>query len=159
MFDRARQRRRNLTEDLRRLPLLAPAPERQLVALARVADVLVLPEGFRLVTEGQRVREFFAVIEGEVAVRARWHTVRVLGPGDWSGVLGALRGGTSETTLVTITPARVLSLGIRELRAALDTVDGFARRLLTDVADDQPAAPARLELATVGGEPVLRQGA
>ena len=154
-----RRRRHSLVQDLRRLPLLSPVPERQLVALARVSDVLVLPEGSRLIVEGQPVREFFAVIEGRVTVRTGQECVRVLGPGDWSGALAALAGEKSGTTLVTAAPTRVLCLGIREFRAALDTVEGFARRLLADLAAARSSTATGLRLATVGGERVLRPGA
>lgn len=127
-----------LTDELEAMALFAAMPRRELRRMAKSIETLILAPGVSLQAEGERVREFFIVSKGSVAVTAGERTLGYMLPGQWSDASGLLHRGSSPVSLMTATPVRILSLGQREFIACLDTVPGLARRLLA--ASLRPAA-------------------
>jgi CRP/FNR family cyclic AMP-dependent transcriptional regulator len=72
-------------EVLRRVPLFAGCSKKELAEIATLTDELSLPAGTSLIREGQLGHEFFALVEGEVDVRAKGKEVKHLEGGEFFG--------------------------------------------------------------------------
>lgn len=97
---------------LRTIPALAGCSTRQLRRMASLMDVVEVPAGTVLTTEGAFENQVFLLVEGSVAVTARGERVAELGPGEVVGELGVLdrhRRRTATTTALTPVTACVLT--------------------------------------------------
>ena len=72
-------RRNTKIELLRRTPLFSGCSKRQLGEIAAIADEIEIAEGKAFIREGERGREFFAVIDGTVDVRKKGRRVTITG--------------------------------------------------------------------------------
>jgi CRP-like cAMP-binding protein len=138
------------TDELEDIPLFRSANSRQLRQLARVVDVALLPAGWTLVRQGERVGELVIVVDGYIERRRHGRHVGLLHPGQWTDPRPLVAQARSAETLITASPARVALLGVRAFNAALDEVDGIGRRLLAATysvgdADDRRADGAAVQ--------------
>ena len=53
------------------VPLFADRPSRELDLISSIADIVDVPEGKQLTREGERGREFFALVSGTAKVTRR----------------------------------------------------------------------------------------
>jgi CRP-like cAMP-binding protein len=86
---------------LRALPLFANLDRRDLAELAKLTEDLEVEEGKVLTREGESGHEFFAIVEGEVAVTKGGREIRRLGPGDFFGEIALLSDSYRRTATVT----------------------------------------------------------
>jgi len=105
---------------LRRVPLFEHCSKKNLVLIAGVADELDLPAGKVLIQQGDRGREFFVIVEGEVEVRRNGRKVATLGPGDFVGEMALLSKAPRSATVTTVTAVDVLVIADRPFVALLD---------------------------------------
>lgn len=97
---------------LRTIPALAGCPTRRLRKMASLMDVVTLPAGAVLTTEGAFESQVFLLVEGAVAVTVGGDPVAELGPGEVVGELAVLdrhRRRTATTTARTPVTALVLT--------------------------------------------------
>jgi CRP-like cAMP-binding protein len=97
---------------LRSIPALAGCTSRQLRRMAALMDVVSLPAGAVLTTEGAFESQVFLLVEGSVAVTVHGDRVAELGPGEVVGELAVLdrhRRRTATTTALTPVTACVLT--------------------------------------------------
>jgi cAMP-dependent protein kinase regulator len=97
---------------LRTIPALAGCSTRQLRRMASLMDVVEVPAGTLLTTEGTFENQVFLLVEGTVAVTARGERLAELGPGEVVGELAVLdrhRRRTATTTALTPVTACVLT--------------------------------------------------
>ncbi|MGV3564135.1 MAG: cyclic nucleotide-binding domain-containing protein [Nocardioides sp.] len=97
---------------LRSIPALATSSTRDLRRMAALMDVVSVPVGTALTTEGAFENQTFLLVEGSVAVTVGGDLVAELGPGDVVGELGVLdrhRRRTATTTARTPVLALVLT--------------------------------------------------
>ena len=122
------------------VPLFAGLSKSELGQLAAIADRLDFAPGAVLIREGERGREFFVLLDGEVEVRRKGRKLHVSGKGEFFGEM-ALISREPRNATITATSA-VLALVIRdvEFRAllmqkpqiALKVLEAFASRLPAD---------------------------
>ena len=114
-------RKNTKVELLRRTPLFAGCSKRELGEIAAIADEIEIPEGKAFIREGERGREFFAVIDGTVDVRKKGRHVRVKGGNEFFGEIALLSGATRNATVTATSRMRALVI-------AGQAFDGLMRR-------------------------------
>ncbi len=96
------------TDLLKRVPLFEQCSKKDLQSIAQIADELDLRAGKVLIEEGERGREFFVIVEGEVEVRRKGRTVATLGPGSFFGEMALLSKVPRAATITALTAVDVL---------------------------------------------------
>ena len=121
-------------ELLKRTPLFAECSKAELIEVAICADEREAAEGDKLTEEGQRGREFFVLVEGDVAVRRGSRKLADLGAGDWFGEMAILRYKPRAATVTATSPVRVLVISDRDFRRIVETTPRIALKVLRSVA-------------------------
>jgi CRP-like cAMP-binding protein len=107
-------------ELIRHTPLFEHCSKKDLAQIAQIADELDLRAGKVLIREGDRGREFFVVVSGEVEVRRKGRKVATLGPGTFFGEMALLSQAPRSATVTALTPLDVLVITDRAFVGLLD---------------------------------------
>jgi len=102
------------------VPLFEQCSKKDLQRIAQIADELDLRAGKVLIQEGERGREFFVIVSGEVEVRRKGRKLATLGPGSFVGEMALLSKIPRTATVTAVTPLDVLVITDR---AFLDLLD------------------------------------
>ena len=121
-------------ELLKRTALFAECSKADLIEVALSADERAADAGDRLTEEGERGREFFVLIEGDVAVRRGGRKLAELGPGDWFGEIAVLTYKPRTATVTATSSVRLLVIGDRAFRQVVETRPRIALNVLRSVA-------------------------
>jgi CRP-like cAMP-binding protein len=121
-------------ESLKRAPLFADLSRKELVQLARLSDDVEVPAGRVLCKEGDRGREFFVLVEGEVDVARNGRRVAALGPGEFVGEISLLEQTPRTATVTAKTPLRFFVLTPKEFQQVLDENPSVERKILRALA-------------------------
>ena len=93
------------------IPLFGGLSRHELDELSRLSEDLEVAEGKVLTRQGDIGREFFVIVEGEVAVERDSSERRRLGPGEFFGEIALLSDSYRRTATVTaLTPLRFFVL-------------------------------------------------
>ncbi len=122
------------TQALRAVPLFAAFADKELDAVAKVIEVVDVPAGDVLVTQGERGHEFYVISDGEADVVIDGSTVASLKPGDFFGELAVLDPQPRQATVTMTTPGQVLILSEREFFGMLSSAPTLSRKLLIGLA-------------------------
>jgi CRP/FNR family cyclic AMP-dependent transcriptional regulator len=122
-------------------PLFEHCSKKDLQRIAQIADELDLRQGKVLIREGDRGREFFVIVSGEVEVRRKGRKVATLGPGSFVGEMALLSKIPRTATVTAVTPLDVLVITDRAFLDLLDKVPELwlkvARALAERVGADE----------------------
>lgn len=134
--------RRNAKLDLiKGTPLFAHCSKKDLQQIAQIADEVDLRAGKVLIREGERGREFFVLVSGEVEVRRKGRKVSTLGPGSFFGELALLSKAPRTATVTAVTPIDVLVITDSAFLGLMDRVPELwlkvARALAERVGADE----------------------
>jgi CRP/FNR family cyclic AMP-dependent transcriptional regulator len=121
-------------EALRRAPLFAGLPARQLRRLARASGITDRREGTTVVKEGATGSVFYVILDGKAKVIRRGRTVARLKAGDFFGEMALLDGEPRTASVVTETDARFLTLSRKDFREALDADATLSKRIMQEMA-------------------------
>jgi len=102
------------------VPLFEQCSKKDLQRIAQIADELDLRAGKVLIQEGERGREFFVIVSGEVEVRRKGRKLATLGQGSFVGEMALLSKIPRTATVTAVTPLDVLVITDR---AFLDLLD------------------------------------
>src|SRR5262245_16783973 len=105
---------------LKHAPLFEQCSKGELQQIARIADELDLSEGKVLITEGERGREFFVIVSGQVEVRRNGRKVATLGPGSFVGEIALLAKMPRTATVTAVTDLDVLVITDRAFMSLLE---------------------------------------
>ena len=122
------------TQALRAVPLFAAFADKELDAVAKVIEVVDVPAGDVLVTQGERGHEFYVISDGEADVIIDGSTVASLKPGDFFGELAVLDPQPRQATVTMTTAGQVLILSEREFFGMLSSAPTLSRKLLIGLA-------------------------
>lgn len=125
---------------LAKVPLLAGLSTAQLGRIATIADEIDLREGKVLTREGDRGREFFILLDGEVEVRRNGRKLATRGKGDFFGEVALVADVPRVATVTARTPVRALVIRDKEFRVLLASTPSIALAVLAAVAQRLPAA-------------------
>ena len=118
-----------------KVPLFAHCSKRDLGRIATLADEIDLAPGRTIMREGERGREFFVILEGEVDVRRDSRLLASLKTGDFLGEI-ALIADVPRTATVTVTkPTRALVLTHRAFSSLLDEAPEIRASVMQALAE------------------------
>lgn len=125
-------------EAMAKVPLFAHCSKRELAEIAKLADEIDLPEGKTLMREGERGREFFVILEGEVDVRRGSRLLTSRRSGVFVGEMALISDVPRNATVTVTKPARALVLTHHAFNGMLDknpeirakVMRAFAERLV-----------------------------
>jgi CRP/FNR family transcriptional regulator, cyclic AMP receptor protein len=129
-------------EIIKKVPLFSRLSTRRLREVASLADEVDLPAGKVLTKEGDRGREFFALLEGEVEVEQGGRLIRTLDAGDFFGEIALVTRMPRTATVIAKTDVRVLVITERDFGPLLkrnpDIGRGVAEALVERLAPEIP---------------------
>jgi CRP-like cAMP-binding protein len=120
---------------LKRVSLFDGCSKQELQKIAGIADELDLPEGKVLIREGDRGREFFVIVNGEVEVRRKGRKLTTLGPGDFIGEISLLSKVPRTATVTALTPIDVLVVTDRAFLNLLEQSPSIAVKVARTLAE------------------------
>jgi CRP-like cAMP-binding protein len=123
------------TELLKSVPLFEHCSRRDLTRIAGITDEIAVDKGKVLITEGDRGREFFVIISGEVEVRRKSRKVATLGPGTYFGEIALLSHKPRTATVTAVTPLRLLVIADRQFVDLLDTMPELWLKVARSLAE------------------------
>jgi CRP-like cAMP-binding protein len=130
-----RLRKDTKVELISRVPLFSGCSKVDLSRVASIADELDLPVGKTLIREGERGREFFVLVDGEVEVRRGGDRVATLRNGDFFGEMALVSSKPRNATVVARTPLRVLVVTERDFRRLLSDYPQIQRKIMEALAE------------------------
>jgi len=130
-----RLRKNAKLELLRTVPLFAGCSKRELGEIATLADELALPDGTTLIQEGRRGYEFFALVDGEVEVKAKGRKSTRLEGGSFFGEMALVSSLPRNATVTALTPVRVLIVHESGFRRLMRDSPQIQLKVLRTLAD------------------------
>jgi CRP/FNR family transcriptional regulator, cyclic AMP receptor protein len=129
-------------EIIKKVPLFSRLSTRRLREVASLADEIDLPAGKVLAKEGDRGREFFALLEGEVEVEQGGRLIRTMDAGDFFGEIALVTKMPRTATVIAKTDVRVLVITERDFGTLLkhnpEVGRGVAEALVERLAPEIP---------------------
>jgi CRP/FNR family cyclic AMP-dependent transcriptional regulator len=135
-------RRNEKVELIKRVPLFSHCSKRDLEKIASIADEIDLREGKVLMREGERGREFFALLEGGVDVHKDGARINKLGAGDSFGEIALVSRSPRTATVTTTSPVRALVVTDQSFRRLMEETPDVQLKVLEALAER--LAPASL---------------
>ena len=117
-------------ELLKNVPLFSQCNKRQLASIASLADLISVPAGTQLITEGRPGLEFMVIVEGGGEVRRKGRKIDTLAPGDFIGEMALITGGPRNATVRTTTETSLLAVTGRQFWTLLEQAPGIQTSLL-----------------------------
>jgi CRP-like cAMP-binding protein len=122
-------------EHLQRVPLFEGCSNKELQAIAKAGDEIVMTAGTVIVDQGQMGREAFVVLDGHVSVKRGGRKIATLGPGAVVGELSLLDHGPRTATVVCDTDCNLYVIDQRHFRGVLEQSPPIAMKLLGTLAN------------------------
>lgn len=115
--------------------LFSQCSARELRLIARLAKTREVPEGTRLLVEGEVGDRMLVLLAGSATVQRGGRTIATLASGDVIGELGVLSRSPRNATVVATADSEVAVIGQRAINRLLADAPGFARKLLEALSD------------------------
>ena len=122
-------------ELIKAAPLFENLSKRELQQIARIADELDIRAGKVLIREGERGREFFVIISGEVEVRRKGRKMATLGPGSFVGEMALLSKIPRVATVTAVTPLDTLVITDRAFLDLLEKTPALGVKVARTLAE------------------------
>jgi CRP-like cAMP-binding protein len=128
-------------ELLKKIPLFAECSKKDLRDIALITEELSVDAGTVLIREGERGRDLFVVVRGQLEVYRDGDTVASIGPGEVAGEMALLSAKPRSATVTAATDSYLLKAGDRDFLALLDRTPllwlKIARALADRVQEDE----------------------
>jgi CRP/FNR family cyclic AMP-dependent transcriptional regulator len=121
-------------EHLSHVKMFSALNKKELGLISKASDVIRIPKGAEIVTEGQTGHEFYLILNGTATVRRNGRKVASLGPGSYFGEMALLDRGPRSASIVAEEDSELLVIGQREFMSVLDQVPAVAHKLLINMA-------------------------
>lgn len=122
-------------ELLRRVPLFSGCSKGQLAEIARVADEIDIPAGKALIREGERGRQFFVVVDGDIAVTRKGRKVAIRGGAEFFGEMALLSDAPTNSTVTATSDVQALVITDRSFKKLLADSPGIQLKVLQALAE------------------------
>jgi len=119
---------------LEEVGLLAECSRRQLRAIARISEVIEVPEDTVLARHGARGEEFFLILDGSARVEVSPRKRSRLKPGEYFGEMSLLDGGPRSASVIAETPLRLLVIKRRDFNTLLREAPELTESLLATLS-------------------------
>lgn len=120
---------------LRRVPLFADCSKKELGQISQIADEIDLPAGKSLIAEGDRGRQFYVIIDGEVSVKRNGRPVPLRGGTEFFGEIALLTDSPTVATVATTSPVRALVITDRSFKRLLKDTPALQLKVLKALAE------------------------
>jgi CRP-like cAMP-binding protein len=120
---------------LSHVPLFAGCKPADLQRIAQLADEVDVPDGYRLIREGDFAQEFFLIVEGNVRIEHGAGTINRMGPGEFLGEIALIDHGRRTATAVADGPAKLLVITARGFLALLDDSPAIRVEIMKALAE------------------------
>ena len=117
------------------VPLFEHCSKKDLQRIGQIADEVDLRAGKVLMEEGERGREFFVIVSGEVEVRRKGRKIATLGPGSFVGEMALLSKIPRIATVTAVTPLDVLVITDRAFLGLLETMPSLCIKVARTLAE------------------------
>jgi CRP-like cAMP-binding protein len=115
--------------------LFSQCSARELRLIAKLAKTRKVPEGTRLVVEGEVGDNMLVLLSGSATVQRGGRRIATLSAGDVIGELGVLSRAPRNATAITTADSEIAVIGQRAMNRLIADAPGFARKLLEALAD------------------------
>jgi CRP-like cAMP-binding protein len=116
---------------LRQVTLFSGCTKKELNEISLIADEIDFKAGKTLITQGERGRQFFIVVEGTVEVMKDGETLPAeRGGSEFYGEISLVSGSPCTASVTTVTPVRALVITPRDFKALLQRNPAIQRRIL-----------------------------
>jgi CRP/FNR family transcriptional regulator, cyclic AMP receptor protein len=122
-------------ELIRSVPLFAQCGGRELEEVAAAADLIDVPAGLTLVTQGQHTNEFVVIAQGACEVTRDGAPVATLGPGEFFGEIALFTGAPRTATVTATEPSTLLVLTDRAFGRVAEDIPSILASVLTVLAE------------------------
>ncbi|SRR5258706_1653815 len=119
---------------LEEVGLLAGCSRRQLRAIARISEVIEVPEDTVLARSGAAGEEFFLILDGSARVEVSPRKRSRLEPGEYFGEMSLLDGGPRSASVIAETPLRLLVIKRRDFATLLREAPELTQSLLATLS-------------------------
>jgi CRP/FNR family cyclic AMP-dependent transcriptional regulator len=120
---------------LEEIPLFAGLSKKERERVARWADEIDEPAGYRLVDQGNFAHEFFVLLDGTVEVTKDAQHLTDLGPGDFFGEIALVGHERRTATVTATTPVRAVVMHARDFGAMRSEMPSVCDRIETAIRD------------------------
>jgi CRP-like cAMP-binding protein len=120
---------------LRKAPLFSRCSRRELAHVASIGYEEEFPARQELTREGERGRQFFVLLSGEVTVHKGGTQVATLREGDFFGETALVSHGGRTATVTATTPVRALVITDRSFRSLLGRSPSIQAKVLEALAE------------------------
>lgn len=127
--------RRGKVDLLASVPLFAGLSKKELGEVALIADELDLPAGRAIVTEGERGREFFVLVEGTAVVTRKGTRLAEIEGGGWFGEIALVANVPRTATVTTSSSVRLLVINERAFGNLVGRMPSIAVKVLASVGE------------------------
>lgn len=97
--------------------------------VAQHAERLSVPEGTKLVRQGDFAYEFFVIVDGTAEVARDGERIAEIGPGDFLGEMGIVAKAVRNATVVTTSEADVIVMTEQAFRSVTRESPDLASRI------------------------------
>jgi voltage-gated potassium channel len=129
------------TQRLRGLPLFEDLSGRELERIATWTDEIDVPEGTRLIAEGEFPHEFLVIEDGTAEVTLDGRRLKDLGPGDFFGEIALLEGERRTASVVATSPLRAIVMHSREFDPLASEMPPVAERIRSAMRSRREGSP------------------
>ena len=123
---------------LRRVPLFSQCSKKELEEVASVADEVSLDDGRVLIREGERGREFFVVVDGELTVHRKSRKIATMTDGGFVGEMSLVTGKPRNATVKAQGNVRALVITDRAFKRLLERSPGIQLKVMRALAERVP---------------------
>jgi CRP-like cAMP-binding protein len=111
-------------------PLFSHCDRRELEEIAGAADLIDIPAGMTVVTQGQQTNEFVVIAQGACEVIRDGAQVATLGTGDFFGEIALVTGAPRTATVTASEPSTLLVLTDRAFERLVEDIPSIATSVL-----------------------------
>lgn len=123
-------------DHLEDVPIFQTCTRRQLLAVARISDVVEVPAGKTLARDAEVGNEFYLILQGTARVEvAGGRRVRRLGPGDFFGEMSLIDGKPRSATVVAETPMQLLVIHRRAFWRLLTEIPHLNYKIMVTLSE------------------------
>ena len=115
---------------LERVQIFEGCSNRQLRAIARIAEVQEGPAGEMLARAGEPGDRFFVIVDGAARIEVSAQKQHRIGPGEFFGEMSLLDGEPRSATVIADTAVRLLVIHRRDFMSLLREVPALTQQML-----------------------------